>query len=168
MKTIRQIVTFIAVLFTANLYANVEEGSGTRVGDTAANFSITRIDGSTFRLSDYKGKKAVNLIFWATWCANCKAEVPVLNTLYKTYGEEIEVLAINVAVNDSLRRVNHYQKKYKLAYPLAFDESREISKAYGIVGTPTQLIIDINGVIRYRAAETPEDIGEHIDALMGR
>ncbi len=167
MKMTIPIVAFvIALLSSASLYANVDSSS--KVGDNAANFSITRLDGSTFKLSDYRGKKAVNLIFWATWCSNCKAEIPVLNALHEKHGSDIELLAVNVTVNDSLRRVKHYQKKYKLTYPLAFDEGRKVSKAYGIVGTPTLIIIDINGVIRYRAAETPEDIEKHLDTLMGR
>lgn len=166
MKITIPMAAFIAALFSASLYANA--GNSSKVGDGAADFSIARLDGSTFRLSDYKGKKAVNLVFWATWCPNCKAEVSALNALHERYGDDIEVLAVNVTVNDSLRRVKHYQKKHKLAYPLAFDEGREVSNAYGVVGVPTLIIIDINGVIRYRAVKTPEGIGEHLDALMGR
>jgi len=167
MKMIKQIAILVAALFSASLYANTDSHQS-RVGDIAADFSIARMDGSTFKLSDYKGKKAVNLIFWATWCPNCKEEIPALNTLHKTHSDDIEMLAINVTVNDSIKRVHHYQKRHNVSYPLAFDENRQVTKRYSVMGTPTQFIIDINGVIRYRAAETPEDIGEHINALMGR
>jgi len=166
MKIMMPIVALVIALFSVGVVANVENSS--KVGDNAADFSITRLDGSTFKLSDYRGKKAVKLIFWATWCPNCKAEIPALNALHEKHGNDIELLAINVTVNDSLRRVEHYQKKYNLAYPLAFDEGQNVSRAYNVMGTPTLIIIDINGVIRYRASETPEDIGEHLDLLMGR
>lgn len=167
MKTIRLTLVFIALTLSTALFAS-SGNTGTEVGDTAADFSITRLDGSVFKLSDYQGKKAVNLVFWATWCSNCKAEIPALKSLHNTHGKDIELLAINVTVNDSLKRVHHYQQKHQLNYPLAFDDNRTVSKMYGVMGTPTQVIIDINGVIRYRAAETPDDIETHLNTLLGR
>lgn len=166
MKITIPMLAFVAALFSASLYANLENSS--RVGDNAADFSIARLDGSIFKLSDYRGKKAVNLIFWATWCPNCKAEISALNALHKKHGADIELLAVNVTINDSLKRVKHYQKKYGLSYPLAFDEGSKVSDTYSVVGTPTLIIIDIDGVIRYRATKTPDDIENHLDVLMGR
>ena len=97
MKTLQLLLALISVTFVTGLNAGV----GTGVGDTAADFTIARLDGSVFKLSDYRGKKAVNLVFWATWCSNCKVEIPEIKSLHAAHGENIEVLAINVTVNDS-------------------------------------------------------------------
>jgi len=155
------------IVVPASLFA-MDNNSGTSVGDVANDFTIKRIDGTEFRLSDYKGKKSVNLVFWATWCSNCKAEIPALKTLTKSHGDDIEMLAINVGVNDSMKRLNRYREKYAIDYPMAFDETSNISRQFGVMGTPTLMIIDINGIIRYRGAEVPDDIADHIDGLMGR
>ena len=164
MKTLQLLLALISVTFVTGLNAGV----GTGVGDTAADFTIARLDGSVFKLSDYRGKKAVNLVFWATWCSNCKVEIPEIKSLHAAHGENIEVLAINVTVNDSLKRVNRYQEKHELTYPLAFDEGRKVTQMYVVMATPTLFVIDINGVIRYRDAETPDDIETHLNALLGR
>ncbi len=163
----KYLLLLISFIVSNSLFA-MDENNGTRVGNTAKNFSISRIDGTEFKLSDFKGKKAVNLIFWATWCSNCKAEIPSLKSLSKNYGTEIEMLAVNVAVNDSMKRLTHYRKKYSIDYPMAYDEDHQVANSYGVMGTPTLIIIDIDGIIRYRGAEVPDDIAEHINNLMGR
>ena len=40
-------------------------------GQAVADFELTGVDGKTYRLSDYKGKK-VYLKFWASWCSICQ------------------------------------------------------------------------------------------------
>ncbi|WDE09052.1 TlpA family protein disulfide reductase [Thalassomonas viridans] len=134
--------------------------------DIAADFSIKEINGKTFQLADFKGKQAVYLVFWATWCPNCKREIPKLKEIYANYGKDIKVLAINTSVNDSLKKVKHYIDKHQLTYPVAYDTGREVTKLYNVMGTPTQLVIDINGVIQYRSAEVPDDLAEHLERLL--
>jgi len=174
MKYIKFILMLLNFTIATSIFATVEDAEtlgkniGTKVGSTVADFTIDRLDGSKFTLADYKGKKAVNLIFWATWCTNCKAEIPSLKLLYKNHGDDIEMLAINVNVNDSMKRVNRYLEKYEVSYPVAFDNSHGVSESFGVMGTPLILLIDINGIIRYRGSETPEDLNEHLDALLGR
>lgn len=138
------------------------------VGDNAPaiNLKLTQSSStSNFILSKYKGTKPVYLVFWATWCPNCKEEIPRLKELHKKYGDKIEILAINVGMNDSMVRVNRYIKKYKLPYNVAFDHDSKIASKYSIRGIPTQIIIDINGIVRYRDTKVPDDLGQHLDDL---
>ena len=44
-------------------------------GQEVADFELMGVDGKTYRLSDYKGKK-VYLKFWASWCSICLASLP--------------------------------------------------------------------------------------------
>ena len=55
-------------------------------GKTAPNFTLTDIAGKKHRLSDYHGKN-VMIIFWATWCSPCIAELPHLIALRNTVSE---------------------------------------------------------------------------------
>ena len=145
-----------------------EEVPGSRVGNKAEDFSIPVLDGQPFNLSKFAGKKAVGLVFWATWCPNCKAEIPAIKELHALYADEIEVLAVNLAIDDTLEQVIAYRNAWELGYPIAFDEDGHIGQQFKVVGTPTMLIIDIDGVIRYRGATVPDDIADHLDALLGR
>lgn len=137
------------------------------VGDPAPDFSLKTLDGAQFSLADFRGRKPVYLIFWATWCPNCRHEIPEIKKIYRSFHDRMAILAINVSINDSVEKARRYVKKYDLPYAVAFDEGAKVTRAYGVMGTPTQFVIDRNGVIRYRDAATPRDLAEHFAALAG-
>jgi len=76
------------------------------------------------------------------------------------------MIAVNPAINDSLMKTKRYKEKYSLPYSVLFDKSQNISHSFGIVGVPTIVIVDINGIIRYKAHLTPEDFGAHFPDLI--
>jgi len=41
------------------------------VGEVAPDFEITTQNGNVFRLSDFRGRKPVYVVFWNTWCSYC-------------------------------------------------------------------------------------------------
>ncbi|HFC53348.1 MAG TPA: TlpA family protein disulfide reductase [Gammaproteobacteria bacterium] len=137
------------------------------VGDKAPVFSLTTLAGEPVRLTDYLGRKPVYLVFWATWCPNCLKEIPEINALQARFAGRMAVLAINVGINDSVEAARKYQKEHGMQYPVLFDSGSKVSSAYRIAGTPTQLLIGADGVVRYRSAKTPaaEDIEERWSTL---
>lgn len=135
------------------------------INEPAPDFTIKTLDGENYTLSTSIGKKPVYLVFWATWCTICRAEIPHIKALYKQHGNEISIIAINVGQDDSPGKIIKYQQEHQLPYTLAFDENSIISRQYDVVGTPWQVIIDINGIVRYRSHKTPKNLGEQISAL---
>jgi len=121
------------------------------IGDAAPNIKMHDIQGRTFNLSDYKGKKPVYVKFWATWCHYCLSEMPHLQHLVSTYGDEVEMVTINVGLNDSIANINQLYKRQNFSPRTLFDQKGSLSKAYGIIGTPQHLLIDRNGHIAYRS-----------------
>lgn len=137
------------------------------VGEESPTFEVQTIEGVDIRSDELKDNNSVLLIFWATWCPVCKEEIPKVNTIYETFHPQgLEVIAIDVGINDSLKRVKRYVKKYGLSYPVVFDEGSSVTKQFGVQGTPTIFIIDKRGIVRYRSAAIPDDLAEHFDALM--
>jgi len=134
------------------------------VGETAPPFSIETIDESEFNLEDEDSP--VLLIFWATWCPVCKEEVPKLKTIYNDFSDRgLRVLAINVGINDSPNRTKAFIQRHEIDYPVAFDTGSVLTKRYNVIGTPTVMIIDSEGVVKYRSAALPDDLEEHFDSL---
>jgi len=133
--------------------------------ELAPNFNISTIDHKPFSLASFQGEKPVYLFFWATWCPICKKEIPRVKALQDELGDKIEILAINIAVNDSVANVKQYQKDHKLNYSLAFDQGSKVSKQYGVIGTPTQVVIDIDGNIRYLGHQYPVGLESFIKQL---
>lgn len=50
-------------------------------------------------------------------------------------------------------------------FPNIFDSDGRIIRAFGVMGTPTHIVIDRKGVIRYRDAVMPEDLEGHLKEL---
>ena len=136
----------------------VQNLSALEIGDNAISFKAKSINNKEINLDDFKGKKAVWLVFWATWCPNCKAEIPALKNLYEKYKNKLEIIGINVAFNDSIKKSKEYIKKYNIPYDIIF--SSEISRQYGIIGTPTQIAIDINGKVVFIGVNIPKNLKE--------
>src|SRR3989338_759969 len=65
----------------------------------APDFSLESLSGGTISLADYRGKKPVVLDFWASWCPNCRRDMPNLNRYYDKYKDRVEVIGINLHEN---------------------------------------------------------------------
>jgi peroxiredoxin len=136
------------------------------VGERAPEFALLTIDGQRATLGDYTGKRPLLLVFWATWCPVCKEEIPKLKALYATFTPRgLGFLAINVGINDSQEKATEYRERHTLPYPVAFDEGSHVTRAYRVVGTPTMIIVDRHGTIRYRGSAVPHDLDRHFSRL---
>ena len=134
-------------------------------GEKAPNFITTTIDGNQISLEQYKGKKAVWLVFWATWCPYCENEIPNLKNLYKTHSDKVEIIAVNVAVKDSIEKTKQYIKEHDLPYTVVYDG--KIAQEYKVRGIPLQIVIDKNGIVVDKRSKVPSEITKkELDLLL--
>jgi thiol-disulfide isomerase/thioredoxin len=163
MKKRYTILVWLAIwflLFSGTVYA-------AHVGETAPQFQIITLSNKVVDSGALKGNKPMALIFWATWCPECKKEIPDIIQLHKEIEPKgMEILAVDVGINDSEAKVKKYIEKYKVSYPVAFDQDAQITKKFKVQGTPTIIIVDKNGVVRYRGAHIPDDLAAHYPQLM--
>ncbi len=142
-------------------------GFAASVGDAAPVFQIQTMSNTMVDTQALKGEKPIVLVFWATWCPECKKEIPDINKLHKQLKPKgMEILAVDVGINDSEAKVKRYIEKYDLSYPVAFDKGAEITKKFNVQGTPTVIILDKNGIVRYRGAHIPKDLKAHYAQLI--
>lgn len=124
------------------------------VGLPAPTFFLPALDGSKFFLSDHvgpQGGKVVVLDFWATWCAPCKKELPLLDALVRKYPRE-SVLLVLVNVGEKRDTVLADPDVARLGWPVLLDQFSAISARYGVDGLPSLFVIGRDGVLRYAAA----------------
>lgn len=128
--------------------------------DLAPDFTLSDLNGRQVSLHNYKGKSAVLLSFWATWCSYCKKEIPHLVELQNQYkGHGLTVLAVNVDPNDT---VSTFAKKYGINYPVLLDKpdangSYVVSALYSIRAIPTVVLVDKQGKVRYWGNRLPDN-----------
>ena len=118
------------------------------VGQPAPDFKVETLDGIKLTLADFKGQVVV-LNFWATWCAPCKIELPLLNSYYR-HQQKYGLRVLAVTTEDSLPL---YQLK-PLAAALTIPMVRRFRGPYETLGgVPTNYVIDRAGVLRYAKAD---------------
>ncbi len=116
----------------------------------APEFTGTTLEGKVIKLSHYKGK-VVLLDFWASWCGPCKREFPFLVQLHHALKDQnFTVIGINVDTDRSKAERFLAGQKVKPDFPIVFDGKGKIAERYQLQGMPTTILIDKNGVIRYR------------------
>ncbi len=148
----------ISNLISFKLYAAEDEPTE---GQIAPDFTITQMDGKKFNLSEYRGKQSVYLVFWNTWCTYCMKKIPKLKEAHADQSDKIKIIAVNTGLKDSVEKSIAFQKRFDINYPLAFDHGKKVTDLYGVWGTPTEFIIDINGIIQHRD-HVPENITQQL------
>jgi len=131
------------------------------VGDIAPDFEIATQDGNVLRLSEFRGRKPVYVVFWNTWCSYCIKKTPRYKKLQEQLGDKIEIIAINTTWRDSAKKMQSFRKQHHINYSTAFDAGELITDRYDVFNVPTEFIVDIDGVIRYRD-RVPEYLAAHL------
>ncbi len=119
-------------------------------GRLAPDFTLKQQAGAEFKLSDYRGKQAVYVVFWNTWCRFCMRKIPKLKEAEVNLSKQLKIIAINTSREDSLELMKQFQQQYQINYSLVFDDGSKISDLYRVKGVPTEFIVDINGIIKHR------------------
>jgi peroxiredoxin len=127
--------------------------------EKAPDFVLKDINGQRFRLSDHRGKRPVLVIFSATWCSFCKAEIPHFKSLHATYAKQgLEI--VNIDIQESREKVSRFVAKHQLPYRTLLDEDGMVSGVYNIPGVPTLILVDENGMILCRQCRTVDTLLE--------
>ena len=111
----------------------------------APDFTVKTISGEEITLSDYKGKKAVIVDLWGTWCPPCKKEMPELQKFYEEHSGEVEIIA--AAVNDNLKNVQNFVDKTNITFKVVLDSGRVVSSIYPSKSVPSLTVVNKEGKI---------------------
>jgi thiol-disulfide isomerase/thioredoxin len=115
------------------------------VGAPAPEFELQTLAGTRLRLSDMKGK-VVLLNFWATWCAPCQQEMPLLQSRASRYPADLVLLGIDFNENPSV--VQDFVTNLYITFPILLDPGSKVQDLYRVRGYPTTIILDGQGIIR--------------------
>ena len=125
------------------------KGNKLAPGKPAPDFEETKVDGTTMKLSDLKGK-VVLLDFWASWCGPCRRENPAVVKLYEKYKDQgFTIMSVSMdkdkakweaaIAKDNLSWTNHVSDLKGWA--------SAAGKIYGVGSIPFTVLIDAEGNI---------------------
>jgi thiol-disulfide isomerase/thioredoxin len=115
--------------------------------------------GQAVSLADLQGR-VVLMNFWASWCAECRPEMPMFERLHQEFAAQgLAVVGINFREETEI--VQRYAKTLGLTFPLILDLQGEIFQVYGVIGLPTTFLVGRDGrpvalAVGARAWERPE------------
>ena len=145
------------------------------IGDVAPDFELRDQHGSPVRLSEFRGKKNVVLVFYPlAFSGTCTSELCALRDSFpESNREDVELLTVSV---DSVHvhRTWAEQEGYKFALLSDFWPHGNVAKSYGVFDDERGLanrgtfIIDKNGVVQWKvvnAIPQPRDIADYQKAL---
>ena len=122
----------------------------TLIGTTAPEFALPDLAGTQHRLSEWRGK-TVLVNFWATWCAPCREEMPMLESVHQQMRDR-GLVVVGVAIDDP-GKIGEFVDEFGINFTiLAADPSAlQLTQAYGntLGALPYSVLIDTEGTIRY-------------------
>ena len=137
--------------FSEPLPASRLSPGGVVVGSERPDFRLGSSTGTIVTAQDFDGQVLL-LNFWATWCAPCRREMPLLMQLQEQYGAR-GLRVVGVALDD-VRKARDFARQYDIAYPILVGagDVMETSLAFGNVDgvLPYSVLVDRNGVIRWQ------------------
>lgn len=134
-------------------------------GVTAPDYLGKSAGGQTVKVSAFAGKLVI-VTFWASWCAPCLEEMPLLEGLQQKLGRErIEVVAVNWG-EDGRRYRQLLRQLTDVQMTLTHDAGKLIGRTYEIDDIPQLYLIDSEGRIAYQSrGYSPENAQSLLDAI---
>lgn len=171
-----------AVLYTALML-----GANTALADTAAlealregtmkklrfiepvavsDVKFTDPEGGEHAFSQFQGKHVI-VNFWATWCAPCRKEMPMLSELQDEFGgAEFEIVTIATGRNEIAGIRRFFDEVEVDNLPIYLDPRQKLAREMGVLGLPVTLVINPEGQEIARMIGDAEWNGESAKAII--
>ena len=116
----------------------------------APDFTLPGTDGKTYSLKDFRGKTLI-IDFWATWCPDCREEMPQLLALQKKLRGQKDIVMVGVSFDTDPAKLEAYVKEQGIGWLQLSDfkskKESAISEAYHIQWIPTKYVIGPDGKV---------------------
>ena len=120
-----------------------------KVGDVAPDFTLQMTDGTTFTLSEHRGK-VVMLQFTAGWCGICRNEMPhIERDIWLRHKENPEFVLVGIDREEAKEDILPFIEAVGTTYPIAMDTNADVFASYALrnSGITRNILIDRDGKI---------------------
>ncbi len=120
-----------------------------RAGVQAPDFTLNDITGNPVTLSSFRGRQVV-LVFWASWCPDCRAEVPQLKALQAQADPE-KVAFVSVSFDRTFEALQTYVAENYIPGVQLFDpagkKESKVADSFGVKWIPSLYLLDKDGKV---------------------
>jgi peroxiredoxin len=118
------------------------------IGKEAPGFVLIDLSGKKVSLDSFRGKPVL-LNFWATWCPYCRKERSHLNELHRDYRDKGLVI-LSVSTDRSIKKLRKFMTDTPAEFIVLSDSDGRISTSYNVMGLPSSLLINREGIIKHK------------------
>lgn len=129
----------------------------------AFEFRMTGLRGDSIRLADFRGKVLI-LDFWATWCAPCRFQHPLLEQIKMKYRQHKEVAFVSVTTDQDRSLVRPFIEELKWHDEVYFDDG--LARFYRITSIPTLMVFNRHGELVSRIPGFPAE--GYVELITGK
>ena len=126
-----------------------------KIGEKVPDFEVT-IGETKWKLSELQKSKEITedgslvLTFWCSFCHSCRHVEHQLDELAEHYHGKVGVIALDASAGETTEDVTAFANKEKLSLPIAIDAAGKSADIFGVDATTTAVVIDKDGILRYR------------------
>lgn len=123
--------------------------------------------GSTFTFDPERLQGPVIVNFWASWCAPCRDEAPVLESAWRRHGDRVTVVGVQTQ-DPNLRAGQAFINEFGLSFPNVIDNPTRTSIDWGLFGVPETYFIREDGTLAHKEVGlvTPELMDHWIGEML--
>ena len=144
-----------------------DEGLGLPAGTPAPDAQVEDLEGNTVSLLDVIGGGPALIEFWASWCEQCELLQPQIDEIQERFADQVNVVAVAVAVNQSVRRVRRHVERHAPGYAFVYDANGEAVRAYQALTTSIVVLIDGEGRVVSTGVGPQQPLVEAVEAMLG-
>jgi thiol-disulfide isomerase/thioredoxin len=139
---------------------------GLPIGSTPEPVEVEDLDGNPVDLAQFIGKKPVVIEFWATWCPVCKALEPEIHKVHERWGDDVELIIMAIAVNQSQRAVKRHLERHPLPGRVLWDTRGRATRAFQAPTTSYIVVLDAQGRVVYTGAGEEQDVVAAVERVV--
>lgn len=113
-------------------------------GVPAPDFSLSTVNGGSVNLNQFIGRPVI-LSLGATWCPDCKRELPLLMELHEM---NPDLAIIWVDSQEDTKTVKAFVDQYRIPFDVGLDNDGSVARLYHVYAIPTVIFIDRDGMIQ--------------------
>ena len=149
----RRLVAPITLLLAASCATG---GAAEPAISNHAGMQFVDCDGNRHGLDN----KAATFVFWQPWCVSCREEAPAAVAASVELAESMAFYGV-VSGPDGSVDEDLFEKsivELGLSYPQVRDKDLALAKRFGVTKTPTIVVLDGSGQLRYKGSHMPENL----------
>ena len=136
----------------------------TAAGTKALPFSAKTLSGQVYSFDPQTLGKPHLMVFWATWCRECRYEFHALKALHLQRSLELNI--VGISIDQDINKAIKMEQAAQLPYLNIYDQGAGLAKLFGVKGTPTLILIGRDGVIEVKTHRLNEDLLDGIARLI--